>query len=201
MLSIQAILTQRRQFSFSRFLLTTNNAKQWVTVFDPWPATHDYSRVMTPDYCSFQSGPLSGSALKIKHHHSHKILRWNNWNKLTLWLKLCRKSLQCLKKTKSWVTGTDTLTHVTHSDLLTHLTRDPWPADPAMSAVLAVARWRRAPSLPGARRRGRPRTAWMDNIKTWTGLSVEESVRMTEDRDDKWSKHVHGVANRRIEDG
>ena len=28
--------------------------------------------------------------------------------------------------------------------------------------------------------RGRPRTAWIDNIKTWTGLSVEESVRMTE---------------------
>jgi len=37
-------------------------------------------------------------------------------------------------------------------------------------------------TVPGARRRGRPRTAWMDNIKTWTGLSVEESVRMTEDR-------------------
>jgi len=34
----------------------------------------------------------------------------------------------------------------------------------------------------------------MDNIKTWTGLSVEESVRMTEDRD-KWRKYVHGVAN------
>jgi len=40
--------------------------------------------------------------------------------------------------------------------------------------------------------------AWMDNIKTWTGLSVEESVRMTEDRD-KWRKYVHGVANLRIE--
>jgi len=25
-------------------------------------------------------------------------------------------------------------------------------------------------TMPGARRRGRPRTAWMDNIKTWTGL-------------------------------
>ena len=47
---------------------------------------------------------------------------------------------------------------------------------------------------------GRPRTAWMDNIKTWTGLSVEESIRMTEDRD-KWRKYVHGVANPRIEDG
>ena len=38
-------------------------------------------------------------------------------------------------------------------------------------------------TIPGARRRGRPRTAWMDNIKTWTGLSVEESIRMTEGRD------------------
>ena len=49
-------------------------------------------------------------------------------------------------------------------------------------------------------RRGRPRTAWMDNIKTWTGLPAEESDRMTEDRD-KWRKYVHGVANPRIENG
>jgi len=49
-------------------------------------------------------------------------------------------------------------------------------------------------TMPGARRRGRPRTAWMDNIKTLTGLSVEESIRMTEDSD-KWRKNVHGVAS------
>ena len=55
-------------------------------------------------------------------------------------------------------------------------------------------------TMPGARRRGRPRTAWMDNIKTWTGLSVEESVRMTVDGDER-RKYVHGVANPRIEDG
>jgi len=36
--------------------------------------------------------------------------------------------------------------------------------------------------------------------KTWKGLPVEESIRMTEDRD-KWRKCVHGVANTRIEDG
>ena len=36
------------------------------------------------------------------------------------------------------------------------------------------------------------RTAWMGNIKTWTGLSVEESIRTTEDRD-KWRKYVLGV--------
>jgi len=47
---------------------------------------------------------------------------------------------------------------------------------------------------------GRPRAAWTDNIKSWTGLSVEESIRMTEDRD-KWRKYVHGVANPQIEDG
>jgi len=55
-------------------------------------------------------------------------------------------------------------------------------------------------TTPGSHRRGRPRTAWMDNVKTWTGLSVEESVRMTEDRD-KWRKYVHGVTEPRIEDG
>jgi len=44
-------------------------------------------------------------------------------------------------------------------------------------------------AVPGARRRGRPRTAWMDNIKTWTGLFVGESIRMTEDRD-KWNKKL-----------
>ena len=37
-------------------------------------------------------------------------------------------------------------------------------------------------------------------IKTWTGLPVEESIRMTEDRDE-WRKYVHGVADPRIEDG
>jgi len=37
-------------------------------------------------------------------------------------------------------------------------------------------------TMPGARRRGRPHMAWMDNIKMWTGLPVEESIRMTEDR-------------------
>ena len=43
--------------------------------------------------------------------------------------------------------------------------------------------------------------AWMDNIKTWTGLSVvEQPIRMTEDRD-KWRKYVNGVANPWIEDG
>jgi len=39
----------------------------------------------------------------------------------------------------------------------------------------------------------------MDNINTWTGLPVEESIRMTEKRD-KWRKYVHDVANPRIED-
>jgi len=52
-------------------------------------------------------------------------------------------------------------------------------------------------TMPGACRRGRPHTVWMDNIKTWTGLPVEESIRMTEDRD-KWRNYVHGVANPRI---
>ena len=66
--------------------------------------------------------------------------------------------------------------------------------------ILLVQEGNNARTMPGARGRGRPRTAWIDNIKSWTGLSVEESVRMTDDRD-KWRKYVHGVANPRIEDG
>ena len=54
-------------------------------------------------------------------------------------------------------------------------------------------------TMPGVCRRGRPCTAWIDN-KSWTGLPVEESIRMTEDRD-KWRKHVYGVANPQIKDG
>jgi len=37
-------------------------------------------------------------------------------------------------------------------------------------------------TMPGARRRGRPRTAWVDNINTWTRLSVEQSIRIQNDR-------------------
>ena len=55
-------------------------------------------------------------------------------------------------------------------------------------------------TMPSARRREIPRTAWVDNIKTWIGRPEEESIRMTDDRD-KWIKYVYGVANPRIEDG
>ena len=69
----------------------------------------------------------------------------------------------------------------------------------ALSAICLEKEMMRG-TMPGARRRGRSRTAWMDNIKTWAGLSAEESIRTTEDSD-KWRKNVHGVANPRIEDG
>jgi len=55
-------------------------------------------------------------------------------------------------------------------------------------------------TMSGACRQGRPRMAWMDNVNTWTGLPVEESIIMTEDRD-KWRKYVHDVASPWIEDG
>jgi len=55
-------------------------------------------------------------------------------------------------------------------------------------------------TMPCARRRGRQHTTWMDNITTWTGFPVEESVRVTEDGD-KWTKYVHGAANHQIENG
>jgi len=55
-------------------------------------------------------------------------------------------------------------------------------------------------TMPGARRRGRLHRAWVDSIKTWTGLSVKVAMRIKAERD-KLRKYFHGVANPRIEDG
>ena len=54
--------------------------------------------------------------------------------------------------------------------------------------------------MPGARRQGRPDNAQPGWTTSWTGLPIEESVRMTEGRD-KWRKYIHDVTNPRIEDG
>ena len=35
-------------------------------------------------------------------------------------------------------------------------------------------------TMPGARRRGRPRTAWMDNIKTWTDRTLRGRVNQND---------------------
>jgi len=42
---------------------------------------------------------------------------------------------------------------------------------------------RKQGTVVGECRRGRPHTVWMDNIKTWTGFYVEESIRMADDRE------------------
>jgi len=64
--------------------------------------------------------------------------------------------------------------------------------------------------LSGERDNARNNARCKQAMKTTHGLDgqhqdadrnlVEESIRMTEDRD-KWRKYVHGVANPRIEDG
>jgi len=41
---------------------------------------------------------------------------------------------------------------------------------------------------------------WIDNIKSWSGLSLTELTRKVEDRY-QWRTIVHGVANPRNEDG
>ena len=48
-------------------------------------------------------------------------------------------------------------------------------------------------TMPGARRRGRPRTAWMDNIKTWTDMT--HRGRVNQRKIEKVRSIVHSVAN------
>jgi len=51
-----------------------------------------------------------------------------------------------------------------------------------------------------ARKTMHARSGWTTSIHGQPRLLVEESIRMTEDRD-KWRKYVHGVSNPRIKDG
>ena len=55
-------------------------------------------------------------------------------------------------------------------------------------------------TTPGARARGRPRTNWLNNITSWTGLSMEQLARTVENRH-QWRMVIHDAANPRIEDG
>ena len=54
-------------------------------------------------------------------------------------------------------------------------------------------------TTPGSRSRGRPKIAWMSNITSWTGLSVEQLLR---DGRHQWRLTAHDAANLRThEDG
>ena len=55
-------------------------------------------------------------------------------------------------------------------------------------------------TTPGSRTQDRPKMTWIDNIKSWTGLSLTELTRKVEDRH-QWRKFVHGEANPHNEDG
>ena len=55
--------------------------------------------------------------------------------------------------------------------------------------------------MSGKRRRGRPRMQYIDNIKKWTRASLEENVRLSEDRS-AWRERscAAGAANVRTDD-
>jgi len=54
--------------------------------------------------------------------------------------------------------------------------------------------------IPGARRRGRPKTDWINNITSWTGLGMRQLLDKALDRE-AWRKLVHSVTDPRLDDG
>ena len=54
-------------------------------------------------------------------------------------------------------------------------------------------------TLPGARKKGRPHTTWLDNIKAWSGVTLQHMLRTAEDRSE-WRILVHCAVNIRSED-
>ena len=96
------------------------------------------------------------------------------------------------KKTNEWVLnkgGIKTLSKARKLEFYGHITRKQG-SSPEKEIMQGT--------MPGAQRRERPHTAWMDNIRGQDS-PWKSQIKMTEDRD-KWRKYVHGVANPRIED-
>jgi len=52
----------------------------------------------------------------------------------------------------------------------------------------------------GSRARGRPKTAWLGNVKNWTARPVSQLIRIVEDRD-QWREVVHDASNPRPKEG
>jgi len=55
-------------------------------------------------------------------------------------------------------------------------------------------------TLPGGRRRGKPRTSWIGNLTSWTTINMDEMLRSKEDRTG-WQQLVRSMTNPRIKDG
>jgi len=55
-------------------------------------------------------------------------------------------------------------------------------------------------TLAGNRNRGRPKTAWMDNVTSWTGLKLEDATWKLDNRSE-WRTTIHIAAYPGNEDG
>ena len=55
-------------------------------------------------------------------------------------------------------------------------------------------------TLPGNRKRGRPKTAWIDNVTSWTGLKLEDTIRKVDNRSGSRTT-IHSADYPRTEDG
>jgi len=55
-------------------------------------------------------------------------------------------------------------------------------------------------TIPGQRRRGRPRMSRLDNITAWTQSTLENTLRNTENRD-QWRWTVHSILGSRKTEG
>ena len=54
--------------------------------------------------------------------------------------------------------------------------------------------------MSGSRACGRLKMKWMNNVTSWTGLTIEGAVRRADDTE-VWRKVVYDATNPRIEDG
>ena len=70
-----------------------------------------------------------------------------------------------------------------HDDILTMVKKRKLRWNGHISGSLGMAKTILQETVKGARRRGRQKKRWEDNIKEWTGMGFGDSLRAVEDRE------------------
>ena len=141
--------------------------------------------------------------VKVQHLHLVTSIFLYTWESWTLTVELQRRIqaiiMKCYRKIphisyKDHVTNEEVRAKIQqaigpHEGLLTIVKRRKLQWYDHISRSSGLAKTILQGTVKGGRRHGRHRKRWEDNIKEWTGLEFEKSLRAVENRE-KWRKLV-----------
>ena len=123
-----------------------------------------------PSFMPVRAGPWQQKSRDVS-----KPLRWNAMRLLNISYKDHVTNQEVRNRTQNAIG--------VHDDLLTMVKKRKLRWDGHISRSSDMAKTILQRTVKGARRRGRQKKRWEDNIKEWTGMGFGDSLRSAEDRE------------------